>query len=118
MLIPEHLKFTPFFLLDVSSQLTSNKSLLNQGTGDYGMEENARMTGLFTSLAHKDIGQAATTHLEFGAQFKEMLVNASPKGCVISITMLVVTAHSVEAVKKLELPPCSCFDMGYMVYTN
>lgn len=63
----------------MSSQLTSNKSLLNQGTGDYGMEENARMTGFFTGLAHKDAGQVATTHLEFGVQFKEMLVNASKR---------------------------------------
>lgn len=107
-----------FFLLHVSSQLMSNKSLLSQGTGDYGMEENARMTGSFTGLAHEHVGHGAITHLEFAVQFKEMLVNASPKGCVISITMLVVTARSVEAVKKLELPLCSCFDMGYMVYTN
>lgn len=96
----------------------SKKSVFNQGTGDCGMEENAGMTGSFTDSAHKDFGHVAIAHLVFGVQFKEMLVNASPKGCVISITMMMVTAHSVEAVKKLELPPCSCFDMGYMVYTN
>lgn len=96
----------------------SNKSLLSRGAGDYGMEENARMTGSFSGLAHKGVGHVAITHLVFGVQFKEMLVNASPKGCVISITMLVLTAGAVEAVKKLELPPRSCFDVGYMVYTN
>jgi len=36
----------------------------------------------------------------------------------ISITMLVVMACSAEAMKKLEFPLCSCFDMGNMVYTN
>lgn len=102
----------------MSSQLMSNKSLLSWGAGDYDMEDSARMTDSFSGLAHKDIGHVAITHFEFGVQFKEMLVNASPKGCVISITMLVVTAGSVEAVKKLELPPHACFDVGYMVYTN
>ena len=72
-----------FFLLAMSSQLISNKSLLSQGTGDYGTEEDARMTGSFTGVAHKHIGHIAISHLEFGVQFKEMLVNAFPKGCVI-----------------------------------
>lgn len=68
---------------------------------------------------HKHVGHIAISHLEFGVQFKEMLVNAFPKGCVIHF-------HNdaggdgvlSEAMKKLELPVCSCFDMGYMVYTN
>lgn len=67
----------------MSSQLISNESLLSQGTGDYGTEENARMTGSFTGLAHQRVGHIAISHLEFGVQFKEMPVNAFPKGCVI-----------------------------------
>lgn len=108
-----------FFFLARTSQLISNKSLLSQGTGDCGTEENARMTGSFTGLAHQHVWHIAISHLEFGVQFKEMLVNAFPKGALfISITMLVVTARSVEAIEKLELPLCSCFDTGNMVSTN
>lgn len=66
----------------MSSQLISNKSLLSQGTGDYGTEANARMTSSFTGLAHQHVGHIAISHLEFGVQFKEMLVSAFPKGCV------------------------------------
>lgn len=72
-----------FFFLARTSQLISNKSLLSQGTGDCGTEENARMTGSFTGLAHQHVWRIAIIHLEFGVQFKEMLVNAFPKGCVI-----------------------------------
>lgn len=92
----------------------SNKSLLSRGAGDYGMEDNARMTGSFSGLAHKDIGHVAITHLEFGVQFKELLVNASPKGCIISITMPAGGGCGLTEVVK-ELPPRSCFDVGYMV---
>lgn len=63
--------------------MISNKSLLSQGTGEYGTEENARMTSSFTGLAHQHLGHIAISHLEFGVRFKEMLVNEFPKGYVI-----------------------------------
>lgn len=40
------------------------------------------MTSLFTGLAHQDVGHIAISHLEFRDEFKEMLVNGFPKGCV------------------------------------
>lgn len=74
-----------FFLLALSSHLISNKSLLSQGTGYSGTEETARLTGLFTGLVHKHVWHIAISHSEFGVQFKVMLVNALPKGCIICL---------------------------------